>query len=466
MQYALLPELIRTLTPAEQQEARRWLLSPAHNLREDLPRLFDALCRNPESEQNREHIWSEVFPNMAFSDQEYRLRCSYLLSVLEDWLVWQRRRDRSPDYGASLLASYRERGLERHFNRRLPREREALERLPLRTPEFYLAQYQLEREFYLEDSKGERLRPKNFQAQDDALTCALLSMKLRQACLALAHERVFETGYRMAFVEEALFWSQKPPYADAPAVAVYRDAYLSLTRPDDDAAFRQYRRSIFRFFHLFPPEDNRDLLLLALNTCIRNINQGRVLYLQEALELYRLGLEGNLLNERGYLTPYTYNNIAGIALRLAEFDWAEEFVHRYQFQLASEHREPLFALNAARLAYARKQYGQALRFLQSADYRDFFHQMTARILQLKIYFETGENELLTAHLKNTRALLRRRRASYHEQNYLNIIRLTEQMLRLRPNHTEGKTSLRHKMETVEPLTERSWLLEALGNIES
>ncbi|HRF40852.1 MAG TPA: hypothetical protein PK198_18805, partial [Saprospiraceae bacterium] len=121
-----------------------------------------------------------------------------------------------------------------------------------------------------------------------------------------------------------------------------------------------------------------------------HINQGRVLYLQEALELYRLGLEGNLLTEQGYLTPYTYNNIAGIALRLAEFDWAEEFVHRYQFQLSPEHREPLYALNAARLAYARKQYREALRFLQSADYRDFFHQMTARIMQLKIYFETGE----------------------------------------------------------------------------
>lgn len=462
MQYALLPELIRTLSLAERQEARRWLLSPAHNLREDLPKLFDALCQYEDPEQNRAQVWAEVFPDAPFSDQEYRLRCSYLLGVLEDWMVWQRRRDRSPDSGAILLASYRERGLERHFNRRLPRERELLERLPLRTPEFYLAQYQLEREFYLEDSKGERLRPKNFQEQDDALTCALLSMKLRQACLALAHERVFETGYRMAFVDEALQWAQKQPYADAPAVAVYRDAYLSLIRPDDDAAFRQYRQSIFNYVHFFPPEDNRDLLLLALNSCIRHINQGRVLYLQEALELYRLGLEGNLLTEQGYLTPYTYNNIAGIALRLAEFDWAEEFVHRYQFQLSPEHREPLYALNAARLAYARKQYREALRFLQSADYRDFFHQMTARIMQLKIYFETGENELLGAHLKNTRALLRRRRTSYHEQNYLNIIRLTEQMLRLRPNDAEGRAALRHKMETLEPLTERAWLLAVLG----
>ncbi|MBX2927591.1 MAG: hypothetical protein KF852_07120 [Saprospiraceae bacterium] len=461
MQHALLPELIRTFSPSEQEEARRWLRSPAHNLREDLPRLFEALLPTADqdpAEPDREQVWGAVFPTQAFDDQEYRLRCSYLLSVLEDWLVWRRRRDFHLDAGAVLLAAYRERGLDRHFRRRLPRSREVLEHSPLRSPEYYLAQFQLEREAYLQDSRGDRLSPKNLQEQDDALSCALIGMKLRQACLALAHEQVVETGYRLAFVEEAMRWAQQPPYAGVPAVAVYRDTYSSLIKPDDDAAFRQCRESIFRHYHCFTPEDLRDLLLLALNTCIRNINRGRRLYLKEALELYRLGLESSLLTEHGYLTPYTYNNITGIALRLAEYDWAEAFVNDYKTQLAPEHQNTLYALNAARLAYSRKQYTAALRHLQSADYRDFFHQMTARIMQLKIYYETGENDLLSAHLKNTRALLRRRRTSYHEQNYLHIIRFTEQLLRLRPYAPSAREKLRQKIETTEPLTERDWLL--------
>lgn len=464
MQNHLLTDLLRTLSATELQEARKWLQSPAHNLRDDLLKLFDALCAQLHTTPDRQGIWARVFPDMGYDDQEFRLRCSYLLGVLEDWMVWQLRHHRSLDGGAVLLAAYRERNLDRHFRRRLARERELLERTPLRTPEFHLAQYQLEREFYLQDSKGERLRPKNFQEQDDALTCALLSMKLRQACLTLAHERVFETGYRMAFVEEALQWAQQQPYANMPAVAVYRDAYLSLTNPHDAEAFRQYRESIFQHGRFFLPEDIRDLLLLALNACIRNINQGRELYLKEAFELYRFGLEENLLIEQGYLTPYTYNNIAGIALRLAEYDWAEGFVHQYQGLLAPEHQVPLYALNAARLAYARQLYGAALRFLQSADYRDFFHQMTARMMQLKIYYETTESDLLAAHLKNTRAQLRRRRASYHKQNYLNIIRLTEQLLRLRPYDAAARLALRQKIEQLEPLTEREWLLERLEQV--
>ncbi len=465
MQYNLLTELLYALSPLERREARRWLQSPAHNLREDLPRLYEALLpevAHSPAEPDRQKVWERVFPGSPYNDQEYRLRCSYLLGVLEDWLIWQHRQTQAIDGGAVLLAAYRERGLERHFRRRLPREEERLEQSPLRSPEYHLTQYLLERERYLQDSKGERRSPKNLQEQDDALTSALLGMKLRQACLALAHERVSDARYRLAFVEEALHWAQIPPYCDVPAVAVYRDAYLSLSRPDDDPAFRRYRESIARHVHHFLPEDTRDLLLLALNTCIRNINQGRELYLREALELYRLGLESNLLTEQNYLTPYTYNNIAGIALRLAEYDWAEDFVNHYRNQLAPEHQAPLYALNAARLAYARKQYKAALRFLQSADYRDFFHQMTARILQLKIYFETGETDLLAAHLKNTRALLRRRRAGYHEHNYQNIMRLTEKLLRLQPYDTQAREALRRRMETTEPLTEREWLLAQLA----
>jgi hypothetical protein len=461
MQHALLPDVLRTFSSADWEEAGRWLRSPIHNLREDLPKLYEALHRamvQSETEPDREQIWTAVFPEQTYDDQEYRLRCSYLLGVLESWLVWRRRRDFHLDEGAVLLAAYRERGLDRHFRRRLPRSREVLERSPLRSPEYYLAQFQLEREAYLQDSRGDRLSPKNLQEQDDALSCALIGMKLRQACLALAHERVVETGYRLAFVEEAMRWAQQSPYSEAPAVAVYRDTYSSLIKPDDDAAFRQCRESIFRHYNCFTAEDLRDLLLLALNTCIRNINQGRQLYLKEALEIYRLGLESNLLSEHGYLTPYTYNNVTGIALRLAEFDWAEAFVNDYKTQLAPEHQDALYALNAARLAYSRKQYKVALRHLQSADYRDFFHQMTARVMQLKIYFETGESDLLAAHLKNTRALLRRRRTSYHEQNYLHIIRFTEQLLRLRPYDRTAREALRLKIETTEPLTERVWLL--------
>ncbi len=465
MQKTLLAELIGSLSTAEVAEAARWLASPLHNQREDLPRLFAALTRPggvSEEDTGRALLWQEMFPESPYDDQEFRLRCSYLLKQLEDWLAWKRWQE-DPLYRTNAaLAAYRERGLDRHFQKRVVMARQRLEQAPLRSPDYYLTLYGFESEVYLQYSVGERQRPKNLQAQDDALTCAIISLKLRQICLVLAHRQVSDADYRIPLIGEVLLWAEESPYAEAPAVAIYREAYYTLTRPEDDTAFVRFREAIIRCFSNFPAAEMRDLLLLALNSCIRRINAGHRPALREAFTIYTLGLESHLLLEDGWLTPYTYNNIVGIAILLEELTWAEDFVQRYGEHLEPEQRAMHFALNSARLAYARKNYRAALLHLQSADYRDFFHNMMARGIQMKIYYETGENELLATHLKNTRAFLRRQRTlSYHKKNYLNILQLTEQLLRRNSFDRAATQRLRERIMATEPLTEREWLLAQL-----
>ncbi len=465
MQKKLLFELISTLNPLEVAEAGRWLASPVHNQRADVQQLFMALTGAGASQPdllNRIFLWEKMFPGSPYNDQEFRLRCSYLLRALEDWLAWKHWQEEQLYRANYALAAYRERGLERHFHKRLSLARQRLEQSPLRSPDYYLALYDFESEVYHQDSVGERQRPKNLQAQDDALTCAMISLKLKQACFALAHRQVSDTDYRIALIEEVLAWAAQLPYAEVPAVAVYREAYHTLSQPEDDAAFIRFREAMIRCFSNFPAAEMRDLLLLALNSCIRRINQGQRAFLREAFTIYNLGLESQLLLEDGWITPYTYNNIVGIAIRLEELAWADDFVQRYCQHLEPEHRNLHFALNAARLAYARNDYRAALLHLQSADYRDFFHNMMARVLQMKIYYETGENELLATHLKNTRAFLRRRRTlSYHEKNYLNILQLTEQLLRRNAFDRTTAQRLRDRILATDPLTEREWLLAQL-----
>ncbi len=181
MQKNLLFGLISTLKPSEVAEAGRWLASPAHNLREDVQRLFSALTESDTLQAgafNRMDLWEKMFPGVLYNDQEFRLRCSYLLRALEDWMAWKRWQEEQLYRANYALAAYRERGLERHFHKRLSLARQRLEQSPLRSPDYYLALYDFESEVYHQDSVGERQRPKNLQAQDDALTCAMISLKL------------------------------------------------------------------------------------------------------------------------------------------------------------------------------------------------------------------------------------------------------------------------------------------------
>ena len=465
MENTLAYELIQTFSRQDIRQARQWLASPYHNQRADLPVLFDCLAEAGQKNQplEREAIWESLFPGQPYDDQQLRLLLSYLFKSLEQFLA-SREFELDPFLEKRLLLqAYRRRKLPRHFTHAFRQEQKQLARQPLRHPEYHLAHYSLELEHYQMESAEGRTRELNLQELEEQLTYAFLAMKLRQGCFALAHQAVFNTHYHLALEEELLELASRPPYTEAPAVAVYYHGYLALRHPEEEELFTPFREKLMEALAVFPQEELRDLFLLGINLCIRKINRNRSAFLREALELYRRGIEAGILVEDGRLSRFTYNNVIGIALRLQELNWAEQFLHQYRPLLEPEQQEATFSLNAARLAFARKAYGPALTHLQRADYKDLINNLVAKTLQLKIYCELNEFDLLESHLKTMQAFLRRnRRLGYHQQNYGNIVRFTRRLIVLRPGDLTARQALLTEIELAEPLTEKGWLLEKAG----
>ena len=151
-----------------------------------------------------------------------------------------------------------------------------------------------------------------------------------------------------------------------------------------------------------------------------------------------------------------------IGVRIGETDWVENFIHKNRNALERKHRNVAVSLGLARLEHGRKNYRAALLHLQQSDYKDFINNLIAKVLQLKIYFETDELEVLEAHLRNMKSYIRRKRAfGYHRENYLNIIRFTQALIELNPFDKKEKEKLRQAILATEPLTERDWLLTML-----
>ena len=459
-----LHQLIAALPPSERRAAADWLASPYHQQRADCQALFAYLAKAIDEgrQPSRADCWAAVFPGQAYDDQNMRLVMSYLNRRLEAFLQQQEMEAQPEQYQHLLLAAYRKRGLDRHFakaQKQLEKQR-AKTRMP--SPEGFLQGFWLEREIYRQQSKAGRTQALNLQEQQDQLTLAFLGHQLRLGCYLLAHQSVYKASYEIPMEGAWLALAQQAPYCDQPGVAVYLHCYLMLKEPEEDRHFTAFREQLFAATPYFPKRELRDLYLLAINFCIRRINQTAEQFLREALELYQKGLETKLLLEEGWLSRFTYNNVVGIALRLQAHDWVEGFLHEYRPLLKPEQREAAFGLNAARLAFVRGRYRDALGHLQAADYRDFINSMVAKTLQLKVYYELGEYGLLESHLRNVRTFLRRKRKmSYHQQNYRNIVQLTQRLIALAPMDKAGQERLRADLQATEPLTERNWLLEKL-----
>jgi hypothetical protein len=230
-----------------------------------------------------------------------------------------------------------------------------------------------------------------------------------------------------------------------------------------EAHFENFKKLLFAQGRLLPDEERRNLFLLAINYGIRQLNASRPEFDRPVLDLYRTALDGGLLLENGQLSRFAFNNIVAIAVRIGETAWVEDFILNNKNALERSHRNATASLALARLEYARRNHGEALLHLQRSDFKDTINNLIAKTLQLKIYYETGEFEVLEAHLRNMKNYIRRQRSiGYHRDNYLNIIRFTQALVEVNPFDKKERQALRSAIENEERLTEREWLLEMVG----
>ena len=459
---SLLQQIIHNLSPAEAKRVTLWLEAELHNRREDCRVLF-RLRRQSEEPTPPEAEFALVYPDdPAFDAAKHRQLEHQLLKRLEAFLAWDtfNRDENAPD--AFLMKAYRERDLDDHRRTRLKRYRpshiEGTDRVHLEY-QFAVDQYDLD----LAASRGTKV---DYLTPEHNLEKYIIALRLRQACMTIAHQRLHKTNdnYEIPRFDHIMEAATRKPYRDDPFIRLfYLVARLQLDEPTKaETAFTQVTDRLVEFHHRLPADDRRNLLLLAINYGLRRANTGSEPAIEATFTLYQLGLELGILHDRGRLSIFAFNNILGLAIRLKEVDWAARFLDKHQSQLPEKGGSEVLALGRARLALATGQDGDALFHLQQADFKDFIHHLTARVMQLKIYFKQDSYTLLHSHISSTRKLLtRRKRVGYHLQNYRNIFQLANAVIRLAPGDQKAQEQLRERIMNTDPCTERPWLLGVL-----
>ena len=143
----------------------------------------------------------------------------------------------------------------------------------------------------------------------------------------------------------------------------------------------------------------------------------------------------------------------------------ENFIHDYQSFLEEKFRKDIVQFCLARLHYERKEYDAALQICSQADYKDILMNLYSRSLMMKIYYQQQEFDALESYLESFRNyVVRKKVLAYHKTNYKNIIRITKKLLKTNPYSPKEKDKLRKAIESTNPLTERTWLLEQLDEM--
>lgn len=458
--------LFRTFSSLEKHERRqlrKFVRSSFFNQREDVVRLFDHLDKQMDNgghQLSKAQVFAKVFPDEPYDDSRLRHAMSFLMQCIREYLIWSEVGRSEFERQLYLARSLRRRGIEDQFQRTL--DRAEVEASQLLNADRHLQLFQLQSERYHAAIRQQRRGEMGLQRLANEFANYFAANLLRQACGIATHQSMTKQAYDIPLLAEVLAKVEAGEFADIPAVQLYFHAYLAQQTLENEQHFRALRALLEKHWRDFPTTEARDLFLLAINFCIKKLNSGVADFRRDVFDLYRSGLEKEVLLTEGVISPFTYNNVLNSALLVDEWDWAAGFLEKFKPRLPEAERENTYHFNLANLFFRKKDYERAMDLLRQVEFKDKLHNLDARRMLLRMYYETEALDALESLLDSFEIYIRRQKdLGYHGENYLNLIRLTRKLLQLTRTDKDAREKLATEIMQTKSLAEREWLLEKI-----
>ena len=471
MKKSQLINILNTFSAKDIREMRKWLHSPAHNQRQDVIQLFEFFFEDnhlyKEEYLDKSTVSSWIFPKETYDDAKMRQVMFFLLKTVEEFLVYQEVNKDEANIKITLAKVYRKKKLDKLFSKSIKQVEQIQQNALFQNEKYLQNEYNLQNEKYVYQSRVNRIS-QNLQEVSDSLDISFLSGKLRQYCLMLSHQSVYQKEYSIGLLQDLLPTIQKEEYLKIPAIAIYFFVFKTISQKEDESHFFRLKDQIKTHGHIFPSIEIRDIYLMTINYCIGRINIGKENFVREAFELYKLGFENKVLIENNLISGPTFNNMVSSSLKLSEYDWVEIFIRDYQQYLDDKYRNSYVFYNLARLHYEKKEYTKAMQLLiQDVHYEDILIFLTSKTLLSRMYYEEEEFDALESLIESMRTYIQRKKImGYHKANFKNYIRYIKKLLKAKPSDKTGKEKLKTEIQQAHPLTteERKWLLTQLSKI--
>ncbi|MEY4902701.1 MAG: hypothetical protein RLZZ292_516 [Bacteroidota bacterium] len=464
--------ILQSFDKIELNRVEKYINSPYFNKNKALIQLFELLVKHLESkkegELNREKVWKKIMGAEVYDDVRYRKLNSDLLKLVEGYLA-QQVYDENPLHQATyLIEAVGKRKLDKLYNTTMKAARRLSEQQFFRPASYYLSQYQIERNYYeLTEAEMKREDKSNVEEIINNLDKFYLAEKLRYYCSLLSRQYVVSHEYQLLFIDEIIEHIKIYKYENVTPISIYYQIYLTQTNTTNEEYYYKLKELLNKYALTFPIDEANALYVYAINYCVRQINKGNQKYLAEYFELYKELLQKEIIFIDEKLTPLSFKNIILAALRLEKYEWAENFIEKYQSKLSEEFRENAVTYNLALVYFYQKKHDKVLALLNQVEYEDITYNLGAKNMLIATYYEIDEIEPLYSLLESFRVFLNRHKniPEQRRNNYLNLIKYTKKLTQLIPNDKKGLHKLKEDLEKEKGVASVDWLKEKIAELE-
>lgn len=467
---------LSSLNSYELNSFRKFLVSPFFNSNATLLDYFDILAKKIKkgdniNELDNETIWKSIYGSKKYSDQKFRKLASDLFKLYENYLVQiELNKDKSLTTSLKLKA-YKDKELNRLYPS-IIRQVEVSKNLQLdKSSEYYLNQYKTEKYIFsfLSETDRKAMRKEmentlNIEEISHNLDIFYIAEKLRYYSTLLSWSRSYKIDKKITGIEVILKLAEKKLFQDYPPIAIYLTITKTIKDPEKDEHFYRLKDLIEKHIHLFPEDEARDILEAAISYCVLKVNKGILEFQKEVLDMYKMGLQTDLILNDGKLSPTTYRNISFLALRTGDHEWAQNFIYMYSDNLDQKYRDNAVNFSFARLHMYKKEYSEVISYLSQIIYNDVWYNTNARSLQVTAYYELDEVEALNSLLASFSAYLSREKSfkASRKKPYQNLIKYTKKLMKLKVYEYDKADNLYQEIQETQGIVNKPWLLEKVN----
>ena len=482
MRNSKLVEIYLKLDKKELRLLAKFVRSPFFNHREDVIRLNDYLKKKipeilkKEQLSNKKHdrrrpivdkteAFTYVYPKTPYDEKQFGYITSFQYQLIRRFLSYQEFVETPHKEQIYLTRALRRKRLPKTFAQELQRTLTEIENRPERNADYHLNRYLLQYEKCQLIATQQRIITEDHEKLSEELNAYFIASILKLSCMLLNMKAMYSKQYSLILLKDVIRLVEENDYSDDASIAVYYNIYKVLTEPDSKIYFDELRKHLTQFQACFPHPELLDIYLLAINYCIKRINEGERQYFREVFEIYKEGLANRAFMENDVLSKFTYSNIVRTGCGLEEHDWVEQFIYEYKEYLPPLDREKVYMHNLAYLFFKKPDYPKAMDLLQNVSFNDLYYDLDARRMLLVMYYDLGNFDALNSLLDSFKNFIyRHKELGYHRDNYLKLIKYTRQLLQLRSFDKEAISLMKSEVENTESLADKKWLLTQLEKV--
>ena len=458
---------LSSFTKLELKKFQQFVASPYFNQRAELNSLLGYLATYhpdfPENMVKKAKIIENVDFNKKNNEKELSYQMSFLFKLIEQYLTISKFERDSKLKDIQLIEALYEKKLMNSFNTELRNKLQDMENVVDKDATHYLKSMLL---YDLHSrTKLQRKHDESLQKASDYNDYYFFLNKLKYTCGMIDQSKFLKTNYDIGFIDQTTAYITNSKFVDEPLIAIYLNILNIVRGNDATAKFKLLKKQIFENTGNISRTEFKDIYIYAINFCARQIKKNQLTYLQEAFDLYREGIDKEILLDKNQLTYWTYANVVKLGLRLKEFEETEKFIFENKDKIPKKLREDAFNYNLSELYYYTNKFDEAQRLINCIKVDDSLLHSKSRVILCKIYFESFEVEPLLSLIASFSIFLKRDKklAGNMKTFYKNFC---DSLFQLLKRNQKKLPVIIEKIKTTELISDREWLLQAAEKIQN